>query len=414
MKKIIMSIFCISILFVNIEPSFAQELDYLKQTMKAINGCPISHVYANKFYVPVTVKIFHDYTSQFIVGTNSSTQGAQINPDGSSNTAYLETVLNSTASFTITVFAKYADNQEHPIIVEYWSQNQPFATDQFYTVNSQFCRNIIIDTSVAPVPPDISSAVSKVVNSLLGQMISTVGSNSITLYYFLIMVTLGGIAIVILMVLFWIRLSGVDSGRTAQDEKINSMIKNLKQTTNTNESQIKFFTLEIARVVGMMHQLGEKLTRMEGSMTDRIEVAIRSAVLDIEKIYKKEEKPVEAKTEPVMESKDQVQIIARNPNEPEKEESKPEEATIPEPEKSMKDKIVDTVRTAFEKKEQPVKSQQEFYEFWSKEIDIDKVNKRYKDQLKTYEDSIAKDKIDTEVQNEVYALHMLISERNKQ
>lgn len=143
----------------NLIPSgFAQETpQYFDQTMRLPNNCPVTHLYATKFIIPVQVRIIHDPTPNFVVGsaaTNSTapTSNSVVTFNGDDKYSF-NVRTNSTGQFSFLAKAGYNDGKEHDIWVQYWSENQQVQVDQFTTLNGQFCRNFLVDT--APPPPII-------------------------------------------------------------------------------------------------------------------------------------------------------------------------------------------------------------------------------------------------------------------
>lgn len=186
--------------------AYAQETpSYFQSIDKTIDNCPVTHLFADKMYVPVTIKLFHDKTPTFSVVPRSITNSTNslVQLDGNDPNAFLVTT-NSTDQFDYHAIGSYTDGLEHTIFAEYWSQNKLQERDQFMTEKGFFCHHFFLDTSVAPPLPDYNKMIQDAqagafqgliasvledhgsLENLVIVMISSVGVNMFVLFIFLI------------------------------------------------------------------------------------------------------------------------------------------------------------------------------------------------------------------------------------
>lgn len=158
------------------QKSIEQETpQYLAAANHSPDNCPVSRLYATRMYVPIMVKEFHDPTPNWQVSSVSVTNNTSsvVTLDGNDKYAFLIST-NSTDQFNFRTVASYTDGQEHQIWVEYWSQNQQIAIEQFSTEKGYFCRDFMVDTSVAPAQPDIPKMIAEAEAGTFQQLVNVV------------------------------------------------------------------------------------------------------------------------------------------------------------------------------------------------------------------------------------------------
>lgn len=213
--------------------SAAQETpQFFQQTNRSPNNCPITHLYSNKMNIPVTIKIFHDPTSNFVGSTKSLTNSTNslTTMDGVSSKYAFIFNTNSTDQWLYTTTGGWNDGQEHIIWAEYWSNNQDVGLDQFVTVNGTFCHDFFVDTSLPPVQPDIGKTVQEAQAGLFAQIIKIMSDDHFTIGNLSIAVigTIVMQAIVLVVVLIFQK--GQDDAKSKDMERIEFTAKSQRET----------------------------------------------------------------------------------------------------------------------------------------------------------------------------------------
>ena len=413
MKKIIITLICVLFVIPSLSISFGQEqMQYFLNTFKSGDDCLISHVYSTKLYVPAQVKIYHDATPTFSVSTNSTTIGAQITPLGSDNNVYIENVINSTAQFSIQVYAKYADGKEHPFLIEFWSQNAPMSADQYSTTNSQFCHTIMIDTAQPPVIPDVGIEVKKVTQSLLGQFVSIVSQNTVTLFYSLVFDVIFSLIVVIVLIVIGIKMGTFQDINKATNAISESMLKKLNKNIVIYNSDRRLARIEQAHIMQKIKLIEDKNEKFQSSFLSEFEITFRSLFLDCMRKFQKEQ--IESNPAKNEEMQKEIKTISEEKiEEPENLPFKtPDEISDVEP--STISKIVDVMKKPtqiFDKEPKITRTEEEWYSIWEKESDDTKLENRLKEVLDKYEKLTDKTDADNDLLHESHALHKLLMKR---
>jgi hypothetical protein len=414
MKKIIISSMFLIFVISSFGNAFSQEgFQYFANNFKSGNNCFISHVYSNKLYVPASVKIYHDETPNFGVQTNSTTVGAQINPLGSDPTVYILNVPNSTAQFSIQVFAKYSDGKEHPFLIEYWSQNAPLSADQYSTINSQFCHTIMIDTALAPVIPNVQDTARQITQSLFGQFVQIVSQNTTTNYYAIVIEIIFSAIIVIAISLLVIRMGGYQDMHGALSEKMVSLIKNQNKNIVIFNNDRKLQSIEMSRMIKSVKALESGKAELLRSFLDEFEIRFRT--LFMESTRSLELRDLAQNQEPIVETLQPEQPVSPQVEPPKEEEPKSSEQKSESLLKKTVGKAADAVKTIIfdqNKPEKPITSYEEFYQLYSQEKDTDKLSERLEKVLQIYSKNEEEEKRDDSIINESHAIHKIIMERN--
>lgn len=246
MRKVVLTITLFAIFIMvqlNNVQVFAQETpQYFEETMKTADNCPVSRLYASRMYIPVMIKEFHDPTPNWQVTsvslTNNTKSLAQMN--GDDKYAFLIST-NSTDQFNFRTVASYTDGLEHQIFVEYWSQNQQIAIEQFSTVKGYFCRDFMVDTALPPLQPDIPKAIEEAQAGKFQQLIDAVLESVATVNGLLVVVpaSIGIISIILLVFMIYHR----NEEQNVKD--LTKKIKFVSSEQNKNMAEVRMLTQHI-------------------------------------------------------------------------------------------------------------------------------------------------------------------------
>lgn len=297
---------------------YAQETpQYFEQTMRMPNSCPVTHLYSTKFIVPVMVKVIHDPTPNFNVGsaTNSTApQNSVVNFNGDDKYSFLIRT-NSTGQFSFLVKATYNDGVEHPIYAQYWSENQQISVDQFSTTGGIFCRNFLVDTAPPSPIVDIQKTIQNAEATTFAQIVAVLSQDHDALgqLQVIVIVFLGSVIFVqIISMIFH-----SSEGRWRKEDK-----KKLKQLESKFEEGARLL------IVQNKHSaLHEKINN------ERNEKFIQTILINLD-MFRNEIKDMLKKQNAVIEPKPEPEIPKTEPKETVASES-PEitlEELIPKPE----------------------------------------------------------------------------------
>lgn len=366
--------------------AYAQETpQYFQQIDKTVDNCPVTHLFANKMYIPVTIKLFHDKTPTFSVVPRSLTNSTNslVQLDGNDPNAFLVTT-NSTDQFDYHSIGSYTDGLEHPVFAEYWSQNVLIGRDQFTTDKGYFCHHFLIDTSISPPVPDINKMIQDAQAGAFQGLISTVieESGRVDSLTIVQLVAVGfSFFVLVIFLIFYNRSDSKSKKLIGQSEKA---IKKLHEN-------IGGINMLMQHLVLSEKQINEKEKRRDERMNnvvialgtyarnwqDQFVIAFRTMMLetnmikqeklaDFEKLVKSEPlrfpdiRPVE---EPVI---DVTEI--------EKEIPEPEQPVEVEKKPTLKERILHKVK----KKEVIVRTEEEWRQFFvSKNLTAEQVLKLY-------------------------------------
>lgn len=318
--------------------SFAQETpQYFNQTMRMENNCPITHLYSTKFIVPVMIKVIHDPTPNFNVGsaTNSTTLSSIVNFNGDDKYAFLVRT-NSTGQFTILVKANYNDGFEHQIYTQYWSENQQVAIDQFSTLHGAFCHNFLVET--APPPPiiDIQKTIQNAEAQTFAQIIGVMSQDHDALGQLQVIVigTLGTVIIVQIITMIFHN----NEGRGRESDR-----KKLKQIENKFAEGARLLVVQNKHSALTDKSNQEKIEKFIQTILvnlDEFKSDIKEIVKNQNNVIHETFEPATPKTEPPKEMTKETPEIPLDEIEPITETIEVE----PEPKKTGINKIVSSIQ----------------------------------------------------------------------
>lgn len=298
---------------------FAQETpQYFQQTLKTADNCPVSRLYASRMYIPVMIKEFHDPTPNWQVTsvslTNNTNSLAQMN--GDDKYAFLIST-NSTDQFNFRTVASYTDGQEHQIFVEYWSQNEQIAIEQFSTLKGYFCRDFMVDTAIAPPQPDIGKAIQESQAGTFQQLINAVLEAVATVNGLIVIVPAAmGIFVIILIVFLIYHRSGEHNVKEML-KKINFISNEQQKTMRENKLIAQHVILsEKARDENQRKsedRIGFLLKGVNAQMlgwSDQFTNSFRSMLMETKLFNKEQVEKIEVpKFEPIVEEPKEIETI---------------------------------------------------------------------------------------------------------
>jgi hypothetical protein len=380
--RVTMLVLATLVFFSATKPSFEQEtVQTLQELTQQANACPVSHIMAINNFVPITVKIFHDPTPDFLVYTNATNVGSQITSDGSDPHVYLITT-NSTDSFKFVVNAKYRDNVEHQIFIEYWSQNENTAVEQLQTVNGDFCRDILVDTSVQPPQIDIAKTIKNAEATDFQALTNSIVHNNNTLGSIVVGLFAFNVFVIVFMVITYLKSKNTDDQRRSERKSIISMVEKgheMIETMGTTINQVDTMSHLQSKEIS---SFTEKTKATFESILNRYEVMMNSVLLEF---------------------KNNTGIDIKIP-------AKPKEETQDKPIEQKEKSKFSFVSIPFLKKDKEpenVVTQEKLYEIYNKEKDTSKLRKRHEN----FRQVLMKDPDDKMARMHMDVLYKIIQER---
>jgi hypothetical protein len=292
------------------EPSYQQTTPEGMQTaMHGPDNCPITHAYASRLYVPVTLKIIHDATPNFQVTSHSITNNTNsvVTLDGNDKNAFLITT-DSTDQFVFRTIASYSDNQEHPIMLEVWSQNLQLDVNEFSTVKGYFCHDFFIDTSVAPPQPDIPKSIQQAEGQTFQQMFDAIIADHLTVGNLTIVNIAGDVLMLIIFIIFLIYTSRGDSKVGKLANKLTSLTNHVTETVRNTDMTSKHLFLHEKVNEDKLAKMVQYNRRFLTSFIDTFLVNFRTVLMETGHYDQNKLEPLEKLNIQIQEAmKDQVE-----------------------------------------------------------------------------------------------------------
>ena len=369
--------------------AYAQETpQYFQQIDKTVDNCPVTHLFANKMYIPVTVKLFHDKTPTFSVVPRSLTNSTNslVQLDGNDPNAFLVTT-NSTDQFDYHAIGSYTDGLEHPVFAEYWSQNVLIGRDQFTTDKGYFCHHFMIDTSISPPVPDYNKMIQDAQAGAFQGLISTVieESGRVDSLTIVQLVAVGFSFFV--LVIFLIFYSRSDSTSKKLSDKVKKSVDKLQEIIGGINMMSHHLVLSEKQIAEKDKRRDERLNNAISTFgtyarnwQDQFVIAFRTMMLETNMI--KQEKLADfeklVKSEPLrfpdikLEEEPVVDVT-------EIEQAMPKEELVEMVETEKKPSLKERIMHKVKPKEIKIMSEEEWKQFFlSKNLTKEQVLKLYK------------------------------------
>lgn len=364
--------------------AYAQETpQYFQQIEKTKDNCPVTHLFATKMIVPIMIKEFHDPTPNWQVTSVSLTNSTNslVTLDGNDNYTFLIS-SKSIDQFNFRTVASYTDTAEHPIYVEYWTQNQLVGRDGFTTTNGYFCHDFLVDTANAPPTLDYNKMLQDAQAGAFQGLISAVleDHGSLESLVIVILVATGVNFFILIIFLIFNRSSGSTS------KKVINKVKLAVEKLQSNIAEINMLTQHVILAEKQSSDRDKKrddrlnnalhlISKYVQNYQDQFVIAFRTMMQDtsminqnkldnFEKLVKIEPLRFE-EVKPVTNDVDVTEI--------EKEIEKVEPIVV-EKKPTIKERILHKVR----KKEVVIKTQEEWRQFFmDKKLTKEQVLKLY-------------------------------------